>query len=159
MSSPFAAGENPYQSPGPPSAAGGFDSSNDDVSQRVVELLLATRPWVRLMGILLFITAGLMTLGSLFVTLAGLDVMAGVAMAAVYLFIAVLFYLIPGVYLFRYASRISDLEVSRSLTHLENALEAQKTFWKYLGIVVLVVIGLYVCVLLIAVVAALIGML
>ena len=159
MSSPLAPGENPYQSPGPPSAAGGFDSSGHDVSHRVVELLLATRPWVRLMGILLFITAGLMTLGSLFVTFAGLDLMAGVAMAAAYLFIAVLFYLIPGVYLFRYASRISDLEVSRSMPQLENALEAQKTFWKYLGIVVLVIIGLYLCAILIGVIFAVIGML
>lgn len=159
MSSPLPPSENPYQSPGPPSAAGGFDSSGHDVSHRVVELLLATRPWVRLMGILLFITTALMVLGSLFVGLSGLGVAAGVGMAAAYLFIGVSFYLIPGIYLLRYASRISDLEMSPRMLQLENAVEAQKTFWKYLGILALIVIALYMVILVMAFIAGVTGML
>jgi hypothetical protein len=63
---------------------------------------------------------------------------------AIYSFMGILFYVIPGMFLWQYASRISDLQMSRNIQMLESALDAQRRFWKYLGLAMAIVIGLYV---------------
>jgi hypothetical protein len=60
---------------------------------------------------------------------------------------------VPGLYLTRYASRIASLRGSGRIEDLEAALEAQKAFWRFAGITVLVVICLYVVILAFAIVA------
>jgi hypothetical protein len=59
-------------------------------------------------------------------------------------------YFLPALLLFRYASRINDLWTNRSVRALEDALEAQKSFWKFVGILMLVVIVLYLLVIVFA---------
>ncbi len=38
-----------------------------------------------------------------------------------------------GVLLLRYAGRIGDFTISRRVDHLDDALESQRTFWRFLG--------------------------
>ncbi len=112
-----------------------------------VQLLVQTRPWVRLFGILGFIAIGFMVLGALFALVASLSTRAGAAVGVVgslvYLVMAGL-YVPPVLFLNRYASRITDLERSGAHQDLEAALAAQKGFWKFMGILTLVgfVLGL-----------------
>jgi hypothetical protein len=61
------------------------------------------------------------------------------------------FYIVPGIFLMRYASRIAALVASGRADDLESALAAQKSFWKFVGIVVAVVLGLYLVILLLVV--------
>ena len=63
-----------------------------------------------------------------------------------------LLYMMPGIYLNRYASRISDLMLLRREDALEQALEAQKSFWKFIGILFLSLVALYVLIIILAVV-------
>ena len=128
----------------------------ETVSPRTVELLRQTRPWVLLISVLMFIVAGLMFIGGLLV--AGLGLLGGrgaVGFAAIFGVVYVLgglLYFFPALFLGRYASRIGTLTMTRRADTLEGALEAQKSFWKFLGIATLVVIGLYVAMFVIVIV-------
>ena len=110
-------------------------------------LLDATRPWVRLVGIVLFLTAGLLVLAGLAVAVAGagLGQAASMSLGLVYAIMSVL-YIVPGVYLVRYAARIREFAgQGQRAVQLESALDAQRAFWKFIGI--MTVIGLVVTVL------------
>lgn len=117
---------------------------------RAMEMLRATAPWARLIAVLLFIFSGLAMLGGVaMVATAGLSgarrgVNAGflMAMSLGYLLFGLL-YFIPAFYLNRYASRIGQLRTYAREDVLESTLEAQKSFWKFCGIATLIVVGLY----------------
>jgi uncharacterized membrane protein len=70
--------------------------------------------------------------------------------AVMYLAIALL-YVAPGVFLSRYASAIGRLAQDRSVAALEDALEHQRSFWRYAGTLTLIgtVLGILIIVLLI----------
>lgn len=152
--SPFDPGVNPYQSPASAADDRMGDSPRgteraDRVSWRAVDMLRQTRPWVRLISILLFLGGAISLLMG---ALAGIAVLGGamrgdhvaaVGAVAVYLVIGIV-YIAPAIYLFRYASRIVLLEQFASFSNLEKALSAQKSFWRFVGIASLAVIGLYI---------------
>ncbi|MEX1329683.1 MAG: hypothetical protein AB1Z29_23010, partial [Desulfobacterales bacterium] len=48
------------------------------------------------------------------------------------------FYLIPSIWLYKYSSAISRFLGGGGATELGNALVYQKSFWKYVGIMVLI---------------------
>ena len=127
----------------------GMDTGGSGLSDRAIDMLRQTKPWVRLMSVICFVFAGLMVLSGLIIAMAsaaigtrsglGLPAMVGV------LYVALgAFYLVPGIMLHRYAGRIGRLMLSNRMNDLEEALGAQKSFWKFVGIMVLVMIGLYV---------------
>lgn len=109
------------------------------VSPEAVELLRKTKPWVRLLGVLGMIGIVFMVLGALGIALMGfgpfkmMPLVARIGASAMYLVMALL-YLPPVLFLNRYASRIGDLVDDGSSENLEQALRAQKSFWKYIGI-------------------------
>ena len=49
-----------------------------------------------------------------------------------------IFYLIPSIWLFKYSSAISRFLGGGGATEIGNALVYQKSFWKYVGIVILI---------------------
>ena len=112
-------------------------------------VLAATKPWVRLMSVLGFISAGFMILAGLGMMLAGMatsDLGSGQALAIGLLYpVFGLLYIVPSAYLFRYASRIGDYLRGGQEIQLELALDSQRSFWKFVGI--LTVIGMVVAVL------------
>jgi ABC-type Na+ efflux pump permease subunit len=132
--------------------------AGERVSERVVMALSKTRPWVRLISVLVIIACALMVLGGLGALIASIaggmstggytggaayGIGFGIAAFAVYLVIAALTFPV-GLLLSRYASRIKDLQRSGRVEALETALFAQKSFWKYLGILTLINLVLYV---------------
>ena len=66
----------------------------------------------------------------------------GALISLVYLLIGAL-YFFPTLKLSQYASRIARLRVTKSEVDLSAALEAQRSFWAFVGIVTLVVLCLY----------------
>jgi len=72
--------------------------------------------------------------------------------------VIVLWLLGPGILLWRYASRIARMLETDNIEHMEDALEAQKSFWMFIGISALILLVLSVCTILLVVVLALIGM-
>lgn len=120
-------------------------------TERVLQLLQQTKPWVRFMSVMAFIGAGLMIVVGFFVLVAG-----GIAassyrssnqpplmlLSLVY-FVLGGVYIAPAVFLGRFASRIGTLLKMRRSVDLEAAMEAQKSFWRFMGIMTITVIVLY----------------
>ena len=115
-----------------------------EVSPRTIEMLNQTRPWVQLMGVLLWIGTVLMGLGSIAVVFAAL--MSGqeimVVVGALYV-VGAIVYGVLAKSLTGYASRINSLRASERVDDLEDALESQKTFCKVCGIITLIGIVIY----------------
>ena len=98
-----------------------------------------TRPWVRLMSVLAFIAVGFMALAGLFggiASVANQDPTMAILLVVYPLF--ALLYLFPAIYLWRYANRIGEFMRDRSMGTLQAALDAQRAFWKFAGIMVIV---------------------
>ena len=124
------------------------------MTENVVAALAKTRPWVLMFAILGFI-------GTAFMVIGGVGMIAGgammgqvsneantaigggfvVGMGAFYLIIAAL-YFFTSLHLFRYAGAIKRIKLSPNVVDLEAALTHQASFWKLVGIMVLVSIVL-----------------
>jgi len=105
----------------------------------VSRILGQTQPWARLMSILGFVTVGMMLLIGLGTAVAVMATQGWEAafLLAVYPLMAV-FYVLPSIYLMRYANRIRDFIAQSQQHHLEAALDAQRAFWKFISIFALV---------------------
>ena len=116
--------------------------------------LRRTRPWVRFLSIFGFVTAGLMCVIGLIGGAIGLVTQTiETAVLVVYLPLALL-YVFPSLSLFKYANRIRDFGTNGDALQLELALDAQRAFWKFVGVLTLVSLVLMVALL---VMAALVG--
>ncbi|RPI23290.1 MAG: DUF4339 domain-containing protein [Acidobacteria bacterium] len=115
------------------------------VSEGTVAILAKTRPWVRLLAILAMIGCVLMVLFGLaglvmgIVTGGGGLTGAGIGAAALLAYLVAAAFILPmGLFLNRYAKGIRALQLSGQAEDLERALLAQKSYWKYLGVLTLV---------------------
>ena len=129
------------------------------VPSAAVEQLAATKPWVRFMSVITFVCAGFMLLIGAFMAVAGgagmfaaaskggaspvLAGSMGTIIAIIYAVLA-LVYIFPGLKLWKYASAIGRLIQSGSEEDLVAALNQQRSFWKFVGILVLSMLVLYV---------------
>jgi hypothetical protein len=136
--------DNLYQPPSAPiSAAFAGDAG---ISPLAVQHLVRTQPWVRLVSIVGLIGTCIVLLGLVFFPVA-LGI-AGVGRGETgFLLILVLIigflYLFPLIKLSKYAAAIRRMQQSRSSTDLEDALNQQRSFWKFVGVLTLIgVIGL-----------------
>ena len=105
----------------------------------VSRILGQTQPWARLMGILGFVTVGMTLLFGLGAAVAIVATQGWEAafLSAVYPLMAAM-YVPPSIYLTRYANRIGDFIAQGQQHQLEAALDAQRAFWKFMGIFALV---------------------
>jgi len=125
------------------------------VTTRTIELLNQPRPWVRLLGILLWIGVALIALGVVGGLVAGLSrgMPQFLLLAAAYGLVAIL-YAVVASKLMRYGRQIELLSLTEEVYELEAALDAQRSFWKLIGIITLVALIGY----LVAMVAMVVGM-
>jgi len=117
--------------------------------------LTATKPWVRFMAVVGFVLAGLLVLFSL-ILLAMSPFMEGgpvfgAVMSLVYLLGAVL-YIIPCLYLNRFASSIVVMTRGGGPRAMAEALDHQRRFWRAVGIITIVSLCFYALVIFAAVV-------
>lgn len=138
-------GQDPYATPLSPLEGVGSGVPMGNVTLGTLEALQATKPWVRFMGVMGWIGVGLMVVLGLVVFFASVmtqDRGIPAAVGLLYLVLAGL-YVPPTLFLHRYASRIGDLLGSNDAGDLEEALRAQKSFWKYVGILMAVTLAIY----------------
>lgn len=147
---------NPYLAPAPAasyeaSAQAPYGAAPDDrgaqVSDAAVAMLQQTRPWVTFLGVMSFIGSAFMLLGGILVMAAGAlaptgSAMPSTALGAIYIPMAFL-YIYPGLKLWAYGGAINRLVANRTSADLEAALAQQKSFWKFAGIVTVVMIAFY----------------
>jgi len=117
------------------------------------KFLNQTRPWVRFLSIMFYILTTFTLLGGLtvlIVTMSGNLFNSennafgqlpggGFELGLLYLVMAIL-YVPPGIFLSRYASAIKTLESTPASDVLERALKYQKSFWRYVGILTVIVL-------------------
>lgn len=103
--------------------------------------LSGTRPWVRLVSLLGFLGAAFMFFVGLMMAVGGSFLPAdaalgsgGLAVLGVIYACMGLLYFIPSLHLWRYGSRIEAYLRDPQEAQLEQALEAQRRFWKFVGI-------------------------
>lgn len=125
------------------------------ITPLMIEHLRGTKPWVRLMSVILFISVALMVLLAGVILLIPTPMGGGMSalIAIVYLAIGLL-YVFPAYFLHQYASSIRSLEQGGGDVAMEDALRNQKSFWRFVGIVTLVVIAIYLLVIVFAVLGA-----
>jgi hypothetical protein len=134
----------PYDPYKPPAASLDGPRATDPSSTipaSVLEILARTRPWTKFMSIMMFILTGLMVLGGLAVLAMPIErkQVAAIVPAAILL----LLYLPPALFLWRYSAQVQELQRGGGIAALEEALTAQKSFWKYVGILMIVVLSIY----------------
>jgi hypothetical protein len=120
--------------------------SADSEFQALLEPLLATKLWVRLCSVLGYIF-------TVVIILSGIGLMFGAKIAGVqsagvaagvgvgYLIMGVL-YFFPSLYLGQYASAISRAAESKNVEDIKDALMRQKSFWKFVGILVAIMFAI-----------------
>jgi len=116
--------------------------------------LNATRPWVKFIAIVWFVGVAFMVVFGLAMitgmytgfSMPGFPALLGRVFGALYIVMA-LVYVAPALYLYRYAQAIAGVQGSAVMVSFEDALKQQKSFWKFYGIFIIVVIVL--CVLII----------
>jgi hypothetical protein len=118
---------------------------NKAILNYMVNSLRATRPWTRLISILGFI-------GVAFSILAGIAMIIGrnffpisdkappLAFLGIIYMLTSVFYLVPSIWLSKYSSAISSFLKGSDAIQLAKAIAYQKSFWKFVGITVLVFI-------------------
>lgn len=143
--------DNPFL---PPSAPAAEEAPQGGVSSATLEALRGTRPWVMLLGIVGLIGSGLLLVFTLFVAIAGSAGGLGkpelLAAAVVYLLMSLL-YVYPSIQLIRFGQAIGRLTAGGAIADLEAALGLQRSFWRYVGVMALVVIALYVVIIVVAI--------
>jgi hypothetical protein len=153
---------DPYSSPAE-NPSGSNLASAGLVSAAAVQQLAATKPWVRFISVMTFIGAGFMLLAAAGMVLVGLvgasgalpkpsngapnPLVGGVGfgLAAVYAIMAFI-YIFPGVKLWKYGSSIGQLLQTGRDEDLVAALNQQRSFWKFAGIMMILIICLYILV-------------
>ena len=144
--------QNPYAAPTSNVAGGDTYGAQGDVSQSTIQILAATKGWARFLAVLLFLFGGIL----LILMVAGSNMGPSLPGRATGISILVslagvmIGYIIPGVYLNSYASKIGTMIMNPSTITLDAALNVQRGLFKYLGIVAIVFIAFIVVMFLIA---------
>ena len=121
------------------------------VSESMLGSLKATRPWVKFIAIVWFVGVAFMVLfGAAMITgiyrgfsMPGMPAFFGTVLGIFYIVMA-LVYVMPALHLYRYAKAIAGVQSAATMAGFEDALKQQRSFWKYFGIFIIVVLALYV---------------
>lgn len=116
------------------------------ITDEMVSALRGTKGWVLLIGILMFIGAAFMVIGALGMIFGGAMIGAGAkgapqgmfaGLGVMYLAMAIL-YVFPAGYLVKYSSAIGRLISDGRAEDMEAALHQQRKFWKFAGVLALI---------------------
>jgi len=127
-----------------------LNSLSNDISM-ILEPLRATKGWAKLCSIVGFISCGFMVLAALGMMVGGaafegtamgggMGAGVGFGVGIFYLLFSLL-YFFPSLFLLRYSNRINTALMSQNPADIADALTQQKSFWKFAGIVVLIMLA------------------
>lgn len=122
------------------------------LSDRMLESLSATRPWVKFLGIVAFVYAAISLIMGLAMsfglytgpTRPGQPAFLNTAFGIVYIVSALVFDAIPAMLLYRYAKAIAGYQENESAASFEDALKQQKSVWKYVGILAMLCVVIFI---------------
>jgi hypothetical protein len=114
-----------------------------DPNAGVIQILRKTLLWVWLLSIVGFVTAVLVALLGV-ASWVGISTnrVDAVPLAALIAYpLLIVLYLFPSYYLHKYSRRIRVFVAQGHTVQLEAALDAQRAFWRFIGVIVLLVVG------------------
>ncbi len=167
--------ENPEAFPGAGADNAGFVPADILLTETAQGFLNQTKPWVRFMSVMIFISSGFMVLAGFGLIMGGLvrgvtrtgqgplgsfgafGGAGGMLVTGCFYIVLAFLYIAPGVFLSQYASAIKLLQADRSAQTLEDAIKRQKSFWRYIGIMTIICLALAVVFIAFAVVFALLS--
>lgn len=112
------------------------------------EFLTETAKWANFLSILGFIGLGLMVLVALFMFVVGasnsfMPLGSGVFVGIFYILIAG-FYFVPINYLYKFSSNMKDALRTNNQASLTSSFEYIKSHYKFIGILTIVIMGIYI---------------
>jgi hypothetical protein len=117
------------------------------ISEAILIVMRQTKPWATFLGILGFVGCGFMILAGIFMMAAGAFAPSrGPVPPAVFGLFYIVFsglYVYPSLCLVRYGSSISRFLANPDQDTLAMALGEQKSFWRFAGILAVVLMVLY----------------
>ncbi len=141
--------QNPYAAPSSNIYGGDSYGNSNAVATSTINILRMTKGWARFLSVLAYIAGTLMVLFALYLLsqagrldslpselrreLAPLGGGIGIV-AVIYIAIAVIAYIIPAIILGGYAGNIGVLLINPSAQSLDAALDKQRSFFKYFGV-------------------------
>ncbi len=127
----------------PPSAKFGGEDGAGRISQRTADIMARTKGWVRFIAVVMFVNFATSLVGTIvsFNRPSVFESSATQVGKIAGLVILFLVYLYPAVKLNSYASRIGELLLTGRARDLQAALNEHRGFWRYIGIIMLVVIS------------------
>lgn len=135
---------NPFQASSTPVPPSENQPEVEAVLYEMADLLAQTKTWVRFLAVLGFIGTGFMVLMFVISTMADVRVGAPGPMELVIMTpFFLLFCLIPSLLMWNYANQIGSFLKGSSPATFSAAITAQKSFWKYVGILSLIIVVLY----------------
>ncbi len=156
----MADSHNPYEAPAA-DLSGGPASAQDQFTAGMITALRDTKPWLRFLSILGFVGCGLMVLAGLGVTIGSLVITGSdqgvMAIAGIAYLIFGAVFVVPPIQMHLYANTIASAVAAPSAPAVETALTRQHRLWKTVGIMMLVVIGLYLLAIIGVVVASMVA--
>lgn len=146
---------NPYSTPAANLYGAASGGGVDAVSPGTIAQLAGTKPWVRFISVMLWIGVGLMILVSIgmgavmamgFASQAKTGPFGGAEMIALVVLYGVMafLYIYPAMKLWAFANRIGSLNSTRSVADLDAALNEQRRFWKFFGVLIIIMICIYI---------------
>ena len=159
--------QQPYRPPRASTAQRPAPGTGGVISPLMIEHLDKTRPWVLFLGILGMIGTAFLIMGGLLMLVMGsalgmqddsnpFGAAVGPFLGGFYLLGAV-FYFFPSLFLLRYSGAIRNIGGRANTAGFEDALKNQRSFWRFTGIAAAAFIGLYVLIIIGAIVVGVMG--
>lgn len=134
------------------------NSAGLKITDQAKSFILETAKWAKFLAIVGFVFIGLMVLGAFFMLIAGASLPgmggAGAGVGVMYLLMALL-YFFPTYYLFIFANKIKVGLTQSSQNDVDAGFENLKSTFKFMGILMIIVLGIYALFIVIALIAAL----
>jgi len=122
-------------------------SSSVKVTDQMINCIHSTKLWTKFLSIMGFIVAGFMVIMGGFIIFAGNLFTKGASphltvFMGIFYVICSIFYIVPSLYLFKYASALNRFLSDKRDSEMEAAISYQKSFWKFCGVLCLVGISI-----------------
>lgn len=134
------------------------NSAGLKITDQAKSFILETAKWAKFLAIVGFVFIGLMVLGAFFMLIAGASLPgmggAGAGVGVMYLLMALL-YFFPTYYLLIFANKIKVGLTQSSQNDVDSGFENLKSTFKFMGILMIVVLGIYALFIVFALIAGL----
>lgn len=139
-----------------------ISNDNHRISEKAIQSLRETRPWISFMGIVGFVMCGFLILFSFFMIIVSSNLpsyahgngLPGAISFVIYLIAAVVSFF-PALYLYNYGQKLKDYLAIGSQESLEQAMDMQKRYYQFIGILSIIYLAFLAIFILIALFAIL----